>query len=599
MSYIYKQMVQFGKLVNLHKIAAGLVLCLAITTTGTAQTPNFPERTPIVERPFSDDPEKFSFAIIGDKTGGGLDKWPVFDRAIDEINTLKPDFAIMVGDLIQGDTRDLEQLAAEWTEFWQHESDLIIPFLPLPGNHDITNPVMFEYWKDNIGRTYSAFTYKNCLFIMLNTEEWHNPAHAEWDWEKEGWFGEAQIKYVEDELAQHPNVRHTFVLMHRPLWLQEYSGWEKIEAALGDRAYTVFAGHYHNLTLHTRNDRRYFVLGATGGGFTPQEVREYGAFDHYSLVTVDNKEVNIAIIEPGNIYPADLSTTAFKQKVAKLLTFNPKFNLNKDQPRSSGTLEITLENTLEKRLTIEMVFNPNQHWQISPDQLSFQAKPGQTAKTTVTFSVLSDALIPFPIYNYSVLYGGEQLSSGRKLFHPIDREDMHVLKNWMLLGPFALGVLKAPANANEVPQSFLEIPLPEPDADKTYQGQTGEIAWQEHRSESERVNLNDAFGDAELAYGFGTSYIKSPNDRRVFAQIGWGSNLGRLYLNGIEISGAAIPGKHLFSWWAHFELPLKAGWNTLTVLSGDYNGWWDYRMEVADPTNALQFRTKPIDSEDQ
>ena len=109
------------------KIVATLVLYIAITTVTTAQSPEFPERTPIVERPFSDDPDKFSFAIIGDKTGGGLDKWPVFDRSIDEINTLKPDFAIMVGDLIQGDTRDLEQLAAEWKEFWQHESDLIVP----------------------------------------------------------------------------------------------------------------------------------------------------------------------------------------------------------------------------------------------------------------------------------------------------------------------------------------------------------------------------------------------------------------------------------------------------------------------------------------
>ena len=596
----YKQTSQSWKSSSFTEIAVSLILGLILGTVaiGTAETPNFPERMPIVERPFSDDPDKFTFAIIGDKTGGGLDKWHVFDRAIDEINVLKPDFAIMVGDLIQGDTRDLKQLAAEWEEFWQHESDLIIPFLPLPGNHDITNPVMYKYWKDNIGRTYSAFTYKNCLFITLNTEEWHNPGHAEWDWEKEGWFGEAQIKYVEDKLAQYPDVRHTFVLLHRPLWLQEYSGWEKIEAALGDRAYTVFAGHYHNLTLHTRNDRRYFVLGATGGGFTPQAVREYGAFDHYSLVTVDNKEVNIAIIEPGNIYPADLSTTAFKQKVAKLLTFNPQFNLNKDQSRSSGTLEITLENMLEKLLIVEMVFNPNQNWQISPDQLSFQAKPGQTAKTTVTFSVLSDALIPFPIYNYSALYGGEQLLSSRKLFHPIDREDMRVLKNWMLLGPFALDVPKAPANTTEVPQSFLEIPLLEPNHDMTYQEQTGEATWQEYRSESERVNLNDAFGDAELAYGFGTSYIKSPNERRVFAQIKWGSNLGKLYLNGIEISSAAIPGKHLFSWWAHFELPLKEGWNTLTVLSGDYNGWWDYRMEIADPMNALQFSVKPIDLQD-
>ena len=237
---------------------------------------------------------------------------------------------------------------------------------------------------------------------MLNTEEWHNPEHEEWDWEKEGWFGETQIKYVENELAKHTDVRHTFVLLHRPIWLYENSGWGQIEEALGDRAYTVFAGHYHNLTLHTRNDRRYFVLGATGGGFTPQEVREYGAFDHYSLVTVDNKEVNVAIIEPGNIYPADLSVTAFKEKVGKLLTFKPYFDLNKDTPFSNGNLEIVLENTLEKLLKFEIVFEVNQHWQISPNQLSLQAKPGKTAETTITFSVPSDDFLPLPIYNYSV-----------------------------------------------------------------------------------------------------------------------------------------------------------------------------------------------------
>ena len=587
------------KIANFTKIAAVFVLCVAITVPATAQSPEFPERMPIVERPFSEDPDKFSFAIIGDKTGGGLDKWPVFDRSIDEINTLKPDFAIMVGDLIQGDTTDLKQLAAEWKEFWQHESDLIVPFLPLPGNHDITNPVMYGYWKEHLGRTYSAFVYKDCLFITLNTEEWHHPAQTEaWDWEK-GWFGEEQTKYVEDELAKHPDVRHTFVFMHRPLWLQEHSGWERIETALGERPYTVFAGHYHNLTLHTRNDRRYFVLGATGGGFTPQEVQEYGAFDHYSIITVDGEEVNVAIIEPGNIHPADISTAAFKDRLANLLTFKPQFDLNRDQPLSNGNLEITLENTLEKRLKLEIVFNPNENWQISPHQLSVQAKPGQTTKATVTFSVSSDDFLPLPIYNYSALYGGEQLLNSRKLFHPIDRDDMRILKNWMLLGPFALGVPKIPADTSEVPQSFRDIPLPESNFSETYQGQTGEITWQAYRSESERINLSEAFGNAELAYGFAVSYIKSPNEQRVFAQIGWGSNLGRLYLNGIEISGAAIPGKHLFSWWAHFELPLKAGWNTLTILSGDYNGWWDYRMEVADPTNALQFSPKPIDPQDQ
>ena len=175
---------------------------------------------------------------------------------------------------------------------------------------------------------------------------------------------------------------------------------------------------------------------------------------------------------------------------------------------------------------------------------------------------------------------------------------MRALKEWMLLGPFALDIPEAPAIANEIPKSFLAIRFPELNPKKNYQGQASEITWQEHLSESESVNLNEAFKSAERAYGFGVTYIKSPDARRVFAQIRWGSNLGRLYLNGIEISGAAIPSKHLFSSWAHFELPLRAGWNTLMILSGDYNGWWDYRMEVADPTDVLQFSTKPSDFQD-
>ena len=598
MSDIYKQTWKTWKLINFRKIITVFALCFAVTVLVNAQTPDFPESMPIIERPFPDDPDKFSFAIIGDKTGGGLDKWHVFDRAIDEINVLKPDFAIMVGDLIQGDTRDLERLAAEWKEFWQHESDLILPFLPLPGNHDITNPVMYQYWKDNIGRTYSAFRYKNCLFIMLNTEEWHDPEHGEWDWEQEGWFGAAQIKYVEDELTQHRDVRHTFVLMHRPIWLYENSGWEQIEAALGDRAYTVFAGHYHNLTLHTRNDRRYFVLSATGGGLTPKEAPEAGAFDHYSIVTVEGEAVNVAIIEPGNVHPADISTAAFKERLSNLLTFKSHFNIDRTQPYSNGSLEISMENTLEKQLDVEIIFDASEHWQISPHRLDFQVKPGQTASGVVALTAPSDAFTPLPTYTYSIVYGGEQLAGRKSLFHPVDRSDMRVLKDWMLLGPFDLGVTEMPADLNNVPPNFVTAPLPESDDDKTYEGQAGEIVWQEHLSETERINLDDAFGNTDWAFGYGVTYIRSPDARRVFAQVGWGSHLGRLFLNGVEMPAASRPGADMFRGWAHFELPLKAGWNTLTIQSGDYTGGWDYRMEIADGSDTLRFSAQPTDVQD-
>ena len=569
------------------KVFAVLLLYLAIIGSATAQVPDFPERMPIVQRTFSEDPDKFSFAIIGDKTGGGRDKWPVFDRAISEINSLQPDFAIMVGDLIQGNTIDLEQLKTEWEEFWQHESPLAISFLPLPGNHDITNRVMYNYWVEHIGRTYSAFTYKDCLFIILNTEERHGLPQ-----DVEDWFGEAQIRYAAEELERHPDVRHTFVLLHKPAWLHEGSGWDQIEAALGDRAYTVFAGHYHNLTLHTRNDRRYFVLSATGGGLTPREAKAYGAFDHYSIVTVDGDDVTVAIVEPGNIHPADISTAAFKEKFGDLLTFQPDFEVDRTQLVASGKLEIELNNTLEKLVKVEIAFDPSDNWQITPNQLTFDVKPGQETKSVVTFLGASDALLPLPTYHYSILYGGEQLYSRSEKVKFVDEVDLHALKDWQILGPFDLGMTEQPTDLQTAPPQFIaEHLLEQEDAgDKTtYSGKTGQIHWQEYRADSEVINLNEALGEPDWAFAYAVTHIKSPDDRIVFAQIRWGSELGRLSVNGVEIQEASVPEADLFFNWAYIELPLKADWNTVIVKSADYTGGWHYRMWVENQMDALVF----------
>lgn len=588
-----QQIVRFWKPVSFRKIAVVLTLYLAITATSTAEIPNFPERMPIVERPFSDDPDKFTFAIIGDKTGGGYDKWPVFDRAIDEINVLKPDFAIMVGDLIQGYTYDKARVEAEWKEFWEHQSDLIIPFLPLPGNHDITNPMMYDYWQKHIGRTYAAFTYKGCLFLLLNTEEKHSQPEGSEGW-TETWFGDAQVSYITDELAKHGDVRHTFVMLHKPAWLNENSGWSQIEEALADRAYTVFAGHYHNLTLHTRNDRRYFVLGATGGGFTQREVREYGAFDHYSIVTVDGSEINVAIVEPGNIYPADLSTAEFKAQLRDVVTIQSEIEVG-SQPAAAGKLEIALKNNLEKEVDIDLVFHARENWQTAPHQLAFTLKPGQDATGSVVLSAPAEALLPLPIYDYSVLYGGEQLYRRTEMIYPVKPSEMHLITDWMLLGTFTLDVPEELAAANIVPSDFVTATPPTYDksVDKIYQGKRGDIQWQEHHVDSGSVNLDAVFDKPEWASAYGVTHIKSPGARKVFAQIRWGSNLGRLFINGTALKTAARPGDYLFSGRVYVELPLEAGWNTVTIHSGDYTGGWSYQMAVDNTMNDLQFSANP------
>ena len=571
-----------------------VLICLgqlgAISFTVEAQAPDFPDGARIVGDDFTKDADKFSFAIIGDKTGGGQDKWPIFDRAMDEVNELDPDFAIMVGDLIQGYTENLDVLEQEWAEFWKHQSRLQIPFLPLPGNHDISNPVMYDYWVKKIGLTHYAFVYKGCLFILLNTEEKHSG--------QDGWFGKTQINHVIGELEKHKHVRHTFVFMHQPLWLYSDSDWGDIEAALSGRAYTVFAGHFHNLTLHTRNDHRYFVLGATGGGFTPRQMKEYGAFDHYSIVTVDKDEVTVALIEPGNIYPANLSTAEFKDKFRNMLTYEAEFKFDRSQPLSTGEITFNLKNTLENVAKVEIAFDQRgHHWQFSPEEIRLEIQPGWEVSVPVELSCGSNQLTPFPRgYRYAIIYGGERLYGSNDALHPINPEHLHYIKHWRIVGPFDLGVDRNPAGGTNVPKANhgnFQAPLGhEQDwsASKKYQGKNGEVTWQEHHAEGEVVDLNKVY-NAEGVIAYGLAYIKSPEKRTVLVGIrnDEGARLfddiTRIFVNGVEIHTEWSMPDHL----TYIDLPLNKGWNTVMVKSANYEGSWTYGLAVENPNNDLVF----------
>ena len=59
-----------------------------------------------------DNPNRFQFAIVADRTGGR--RPGVFANAIRKLNLLQPDFVMSIGDLIEGDTdneTELEKVA--------------------------------------------------------------------------------------------------------------------------------------------------------------------------------------------------------------------------------------------------------------------------------------------------------------------------------------------------------------------------------------------------------------------------------------------------------------------------------------------------------
>ncbi|WP_176590835.1 metallophosphoesterase [Sphingobium sp. EM0848] len=269
--------------------------------------------------------DEFRFVVIGDRTG--QHRPGVFEHALEEVNKLRPDFVINIGDLIEGNSEDLRQIDAEWQEVTAATGKLDMPFFYVPGNHDLTNDVQLQAWRKRLGADYYSFTYKNALFLVLNTEDPPQPKIArrklleEYGPQAMGValqalqgdaeqakalfardprigelaaklrasenvaFSAAQLAMVRSALARNPHVRWTFVLMHRPAWKVDSTAFREIEAMLQGRDYTVLAGHFHKYEHQTHDGHDYIQLGVTGG--TPGgRADDPAVLDHIMWVSV-------------------------------------------------------------------------------------------------------------------------------------------------------------------------------------------------------------------------------------------------------------------------------------------------------------------------
>lgn len=249
----------------------------------------------------------FTFAIISDLNGG--ERPGIYSRAVEQLNQLDPTFVLSVGDLIDGGTEDTLQLKKEWDSFDSRTENLKMPFFYLGGNHDLTNPKMRTFWNKRYGPRYYHFRYGDVLFMMMDSEDYSEKrmveiyqardtairviaGELEGKYEQTtyygmperrlGCMGAEQLSYFQNVLKENEDVRWTFVLMHKPLWMREgKNGLAPLEASLKGRNYTVINGHFHSFSHDKRQGMDYYILGTTGGAQNPEDPN---AFDHISLV---------------------------------------------------------------------------------------------------------------------------------------------------------------------------------------------------------------------------------------------------------------------------------------------------------------------------
>ncbi|NJO01741.1 MAG: hypothetical protein HC880_08655 [Bacteroidia bacterium] len=270
------------------------------------QSESFEEAKPWSHLKFYNRPENFQFAIVSDRTGGH--RPGVFEKAVAKLNLLMPEFVVSVGDLIEGYSKDSAEINLQWDEFNSFIGQLEPPFFYVPGNHDFSNEMMKNQWLARYGRDYYYFIYKDVLFILMNTNDGDGIT-----------FSTDQVNYVKKVLETHSNVKWTLFFMHHPIWAYEgRDGFAEMETLLGNRPYTVFAGHTHMYLHSLRNNRNYYVLGTTGGGSELRGPR-FGEYDHITWVTLTDQGPKVINLGLDALYDSDISNEKTREMARSLL----------------------------------------------------------------------------------------------------------------------------------------------------------------------------------------------------------------------------------------------------------------------------------------
>ncbi len=234
-------------------------------------------------------------AILGDRTGTADDS--VFEKTLRDIDNLKPDLVITVGDLIEGPQPDAESINREWDHVLERLAILSMPFYFVPGNNDVFNDTSRELYSKRTGvSAYYSFDAGSVHFIVLDVSQIRSYEN----------MGRDQIEWLSGDLEAHAAAPLTCVFLHKPFWLEaEQSGLPDDMHAVFVKGGVdwVFSGHYHNSAFMQKDGIRYQMIGSSGGHIGDNPDR--GEFYQFGWFTVLDDAASCTIIRPGATEPGD------------------------------------------------------------------------------------------------------------------------------------------------------------------------------------------------------------------------------------------------------------------------------------------------------
>lgn len=269
-----------------------------------------------------------------------------FAEAIAQVNLIRPDFVLMLGDYVRGQRRPGE-LESEYERFYRALLELEVPAFLIPGNHDgYINEIDGKRWYENsIGPLYYSFDVGSCHFTCLDSYQWPEDDRVVMNkflyMEPRKWQGQVlsaedgndpsnyggQLSWLGEDLAAHEGGPLRVMAVHHDPYSPDGKGFSYInvnyfgifrfggggegreallELASSNKVDMVFGGHLHSDELGA-------VPWDGGGGETLYSCQtcvyfdEGGESDHYPgyrLVDVEDGEIaSFSYLDDVSSYP--------------------------------------------------------------------------------------------------------------------------------------------------------------------------------------------------------------------------------------------------------------------------------------------------------
>ena len=340
--------------------------------------------------PTADVAAAFRFVVVGDRTGGHVEG--VYGEILDEVQRLRPDFVITVGDMIEGYTEDSTRLNSEWKEYLGLVDGLSMPIYYTPGNHDITNEVMRPFYLRYVGEPYYSFDYGDCHFVVIdNAPGGGGPAEP---------LPEEQWNWLVNDLADHADAAFTFAFCHKPFWYE--NRFEGKSDSLHDLLVqygvdAVFTGHYHRYFTAELDGILYTGVGSSGGG--ARSTFEYLQY-HFMWVTVDEQGIAISPIDKSSVQPWDYVTAEnmrLTDRIQQLaVAISDAIPVVDDLDISAAGLSVDIRNLSDKYPVLDTLrWEVPSGWSVRPSSLAVSLEPGEEQQLTFDISGSGD-LYPVP-----------------------------------------------------------------------------------------------------------------------------------------------------------------------------------------------------------